>query len=79
MKIQNIVATVGTYKTKDGTEKKEYLTIGKFMTKDDGTQSVKIDCIPTWAWTGWANIYDQKKKEWVTSDQAPSIETDLPF
>lgn len=63
MIIENIVATVGTYKTKDGTEKKQYLTIGKLMTKDDWSKSIKIDCVPTWDWNWWAGVYSQEKKK----------------
>jgi hypothetical protein len=37
-KIQNLVAVTGTYKNKDGEEKKRYLTVGKLVTKDDDTQ-----------------------------------------
>ena len=62
MKIENIVAVTGEYTNKQGETKKQYTTIWKLITKDDGNQSVKIDVIPL-NWEGWANVYEQKSKE----------------
>lgn len=74
-KIQNLVATVWEYENKQGEKKKQYLNIWKLITKDDGTQSIKIDCIPV-AWTGWAGVYDQKEKG---EKKATENNDDLPF
>lgn len=68
MKVQNIVAITWTYTNKSGEEKKQYTTIGKLLTKDNGNQSIKIETVPLW-WDWWASIYDQK-------DQAPKLASD---
>jgi len=73
-KIQNLVAIVWEYENKQWEKKKQYLTIGKLITKDD-SQSIKIDCIPVnrnWR----AGVYDQKEK-WETKKE--DKETNLPF
>lgn len=60
-KVRNIVAVVWEYE-KNGETKKEYLTVGKLIEKDDWKLSVKIDCVPVW-WNWWANVYDRDKKD----------------
>lgn len=60
--IKNIVAVTGKYTAKDGTEKKQYTTIGKLLIKDDGNMSVKIDTVPL-GWDWWANVYEVEKKK----------------
>ena len=77
--IKNIVATVWEYTAKDGTQKKQYVTIGKLIEKD-GKQSIKIDTIPTW-WNWWAWVYDQTKKDSThveATDTMPAHQ-ELPF
>lgn len=47
MKVENIVAVTGTYKNKQGEEKKNYVTVGKLLTNEEkGIVSVKMECIP---------------------------------
>ena len=73
--VKNIVATVWEYENKQWEKKKQYLTIGKLIEKDDKL-SIKIDCIPVWR-TGRAWVYEQKEK-WETKASAKPDE-DLPF
>jgi len=60
----DIVATIGKYKDRStGEEKKQYLTVGKCFTDDQGRQSLKIDAIPvTPEWSGWLSLYPIKDK-----------------
>jgi hypothetical protein len=73
--VKNIVATVGEYENKQWEKKKQYLTIGKLIEKDDKL-SIKIDCIPVWR-NGRAWVYEQKEK-WETK-ASTNIDDDLPF
>lgn len=63
-KHKNIVVIAGTYKTKDGAEKKRYQTIGTVFIADDGNLKIKIDSMPLLdgGWNGWANCYDIEEK-----------------
>ncbi len=77
--IKNIVATVWEYTAKDGTQKKQYVTIGKLIEKD-WKQSIKIDSIPTW-WNWWAWVYSQEKKDSThveATDSMPAHD-EMPF
>jgi hypothetical protein len=63
-KFKNIVVITGTYKTKDGQEKKRYQTIGSVFLDDNENLKIKIDSIPIvdGGWAGWANCYDLEEK-----------------
>jgi hypothetical protein len=67
-KIKNIVVITGTYKNKDGEEKKRYQTIGSLF-EDGDSLKIKLDTVPLMegGWNGWANCYDLEPKD------------DLPF
>jgi len=55
-----VVATLGTYKNKDGEEKKRYQKIGTVFQGDKG-MSIKLDCIPVGQeWNGWASLFEPK-------------------
>lgn len=55
------VATIGTYRTKAGEEKKKYLTCGAVFEGDDGRLSMKLDAIPASPeWTGWVAFYEPR-------------------
>ena len=70
--IKKIVATVG--EKPDG--KKIYQRMGTLFERDDGSQCVKIDCLPvSKTWDGWANFYDMDPKK----NQAPSNNPEAPF
>ena len=57
----DVVATIGTYRTKAGEEKKRYLTCGTVFEGDDGRMSMKIDAIPASPeWTGWMAFYEPR-------------------
>jgi len=61
-KVMNLVAILWEYKNKDGEMKKNYHTIWKLITKDDGNQFIKLDVIPTnWEW--YASVYEIKQKD----------------
>jgi len=60
----DVVATIGTYKGNDGSDKKNYLNVGKAFTDDQGRLSLKLDAVPvTPEWSGWLSLYERKEKE----------------
>jgi len=63
-KFKNIVVITGTYKTREGQEKKRYQTIGSVFLDDNENLKIKIDSIPIvdGGWAGWANCYDLEEK-----------------
>jgi hypothetical protein len=57
------VATLGTYKDRDGNEKKRYATCGTAFTDDEGRVSIKLDTIPVSPdWSGWLSLYPIKDR-----------------
>ena len=61
----DIVATIGKYKDRQpGEEKKNYLTVGKCFTDEQGRQSLKIEAMPvTPEWSGWLSLYPAKERQ----------------
>ena len=54
------VATVGKY-TKDGVEKKRYLTVGAVFESDEGKLTLKLEGVPVSPdWSGWISFYEPK-------------------
>ena len=64
-KFKSIVVVTGTYKTKDGQEKKRYQTIGSLFMDNNENLKIKLDTIPLveGGWSGWANCYDPEMRE----------------
>lgn len=59
----DVVATIGTYKDRDGNEKKRYQNCGSVFTDDEGRQSIKLDAIPVSPdWSGWLSLYPVERK-----------------
>ena len=57
-KTHDIVATVGKYTDREGTEKKRYIKIGVMFEDDQGRQSLKVDAFPcSPEWSGWLSLY----------------------
>ena len=53
-----VVATTGTYKDRDGNEKKRYTQCGIAFTDDQGRISIKLDAVPvTPEWSGWLSLF----------------------
>jgi len=72
MKVENIIAVTGTYKNKQGEEKKNYVTVGKLLTNEEkGTVSVKMESIPLGR-DGWANVYPIENKNKSTFNDDPA-------
>jgi hypothetical protein len=67
----DVVATAGTYKDRDGNEKKRYLNCGSAFTDDEGRVSIKVESIPVGPdWSGWLSLYPVKEREGVGAQQA---------
>jgi hypothetical protein len=83
--IKKAVCVVGTYKDRQtGAEKKQYLTVGKLMQRDDGSMCLKMDAVPV-SFDGWVNFYDLEKAGDAKAQPAPQAtyqefeDKDLPF
>ena len=63
-KIKNISVITGTYKNKEGQEKKRYQNIGSVFVDDNDNLKIKIDSTPIMdgGWNGWAKCYDLEEK-----------------
>ena len=63
-KFKNIVVITGTYKTREGQEKKRYQNIGSVFLDDNDNLKIKMDSMPLvdGGWNGWANCYDLEEK-----------------
>ena len=57
----DVVAVTGTYKDRDGNEKKRYLNVGVVFESDKGL-SMKLECVPVGEWNGWLSLYEPKQK-----------------
>ena len=53
----DVVAVTGTYKDRDGNEKKRYLNVGVVFESDKGL-SMKLECVPVGEWNGWLSLYE---------------------
>ena len=76
MEVKDIVAAVGQYKTKDGAEKTDWITIGKLFIKDGGRMSLILKAVPT-GWDGSAIVSDRKAA--AKADGVNNNGGDLPF
>jgi len=60
----DVMATVGTYKNKDGEEKKQYIKCGAAFTHEGGNISIKLDAVPvTPDWSGWLSLFEKRDYE----------------
>lgn len=75
-KTHDAVATVGTYKDRNGNEKKRYINIGSVFTDDDGRLSLKLDSVPVGPeWSGWVSFYEPKEREGAGHQERPVAQT----
>ena len=69
----DITVVTGTYKNRDGAEKKRYTKIGALFMDNNGRIKIKIDnAHPTMdgGWNGWADAYE------ATEEQAQRPQSD---
>lgn len=60
----DVVATVGEYTNSQGEKKKNYQTVGKGFTDDQGRISLKMTCIPAGPeWSGWLSLFEAKPRD----------------
>lgn len=55
------------YTDREGNEKTRYINIGAMFTRDDGSQTMKLESLPI-GFNGWVNFYEPKPKD---GEQAP--------
>lgn len=69
----DVVATIGTYKDRDGNEKKRYQNCGSVFTGEDGRMSLKLDALPVSKdWSGFFSLYEVERKEERREPQQPA-------
>ena len=69
------VATIGTYKDRNGDEKKRYANVGTVFENEDGRLSLKLDTVPVGQeWSGWISFFEPKDRDGQAGQQrqAPS-------
>jgi hypothetical protein len=81
-KIKEITVVTGTYRDKNGQEKKRYQTIGNLF-EDGEYLKIKIDVIPLvkGGWEGWANCYDidEEKAPKTPKGGFEDMDQNIPF
>jgi hypothetical protein len=50
------------YTDRDGNEKTRYINVGALFTRDDGSQTMKLESLPI-GFNGWINFYEPRPKE----------------
>lgn len=68
------------YKTRDGTEKTQWIKIGVLGTSQSGREWIRLESIPV-GWDGMAQVFEQEQQE---RPRAPardldSLDDDVPF
>lgn len=60
----DLLVKTGSYTDRDGNPKNRWLKIGSRFQRDDGSEAIKLDCLPTGLpeWTGWVSVYPIKPK-----------------
>lgn len=71
--VYDLAVKTGTYTDRAGAEKGRYLNVGKVFQRDDGSLTLKLDCLPIGIpdWSGWVNCYPHKPREGATAPPAP--------
>ena len=80
-RIKEITVITGTYKDKNGQEKKRYQTIGNLF-EDGEYLKIKIDVIPLvkGGWEGWANCYDiEDRSDKPQKSGFDDMDQNIPF
>lgn len=80
-KIKEISIITGTYKDKNGQDKKRYQTIGNLF-EDGEYLKIKIDVMPLikGGWDGWANCYDiEERTDKPRKMGFEDMPNDIPF
>lgn len=69
----DVVATVGSYRDREGNEKKRFVNIGKCFTQENGRMSIKLDTIPVGPeWSGWLSLYEKKEDRGGSGERSPA-------
>ena len=56
--LKKLVATTGKYTDRSGQEKNRYQRVGTLFQRDDGSLTIKLDCMPIGEFNGWLSAYD---------------------
>ena len=87
----DVVATIGSYTTPEGKEKKRYQNCGYATKNEDGQIGIKLNAAPLSPdWNGWLNLYpknnteNSKPRQQPQQQQAPPQQNlqdadDIPF
>lgn len=68
----DVVATIGSYTTPEGKEKKRYQNCGYATKNEDGQIGIKLNAAPLSPdWNGWLNLYPKNNTENFKPRQQP--------
>lgn len=61
----DLMVKTGSYVDRDGNPKNRWLKIGSRFVRDDGSEALKLDCLPVGLpeWNGWVSVYPIKPRE----------------
>ena len=77
--IKKAVVKTGEYQ-KDGQTKGRYHTIGTLFDRPDGSQVLKMDCLPLIAGEMWVNFYDLDERGPTPQEaKAAALDDVIPF
>jgi hypothetical protein len=70
-KVGDLMASLGKYRDRQTQEEKtRWMKCGALLKRDDGSQVVKLDAIPT-EFSGWLSVFEDKPKPPAPPPQQP--------
>jgi hypothetical protein len=83
----DLLVKTGSYTDRDGAPKNRWLKIGSRFQRDDGSEAIKLDCLPVGIpeWSGWVSVYPVKDKGAAPPPIQPAAKAesawddDMPF
>ena len=73
-----VIASTGTYKNKQGEEKKRWLKCGVVMETKNGGLAMKLEAVPVGS-DGWFTLTEPKEYVPRSTGKVADIESDIPF
>ena len=73
-----VIAATGTYKNKQGEEKKRWLKCGVVMETKNGGLAMKLEAVPVGS-DGWFTLTEPKEYEPRSTGKIADLPEDLPF
>ena len=83
----DLLVKTGTYTDRDGAQKNRWIKIGSRFQRDDGSEAIKLECMPVGIpeWNGWVSVFPVKEKGAAPPPSQPAAkpeaawDDDIPF